>query len=475
MGRRSIRFRMTLWYATVLTAGLGLFGGLIWLSLRQRLIGEVDRDLEGRAGRFEQYFRTESAEGAAVQLRDELDEFCQALPPSSYVYLAGANGFVFRYPTAPPGVQNFRMLRRQFTSDGEGFDLEVGSPIGEVLHTLDLLRLLLLSLIPVVIAIACVGGAWLSGRALKPVRDLTAAALNISIENLSERLPVPPTGDELARLTEVWNGMLQRLESAVKTLSQFVADASHELRTPLAVIRTTAELALRRARSPEAYRESLQEIVAESERMTQLVEDLLLLARSDTGSVEMPLAPVDAREVVREVCAEMRGLAELRGIRITEPPGEGTAMISGNRPALHRLFLVLLDNALKYSPAGGDVNVTLERRDSLVSVAVEDFGPGISEADLPHIFKRFYRADLARSDVGYGLGLSLAQSIARTHGASIEVRRTEKASTIFRVEFTWRDGRPALPSLSQPAFSQPSASPATINAAHASTKGVQHT
>ena len=470
MGRRSIRFRMTLWYATVLTAGLGLFGGLIWVSLRHRLIEEIDRDLEGRASRFEQYFRTESAEGAGVQLRDELDEFCQALPPSSYVYLAGANGFVFRYPTVPPAVQNFRMLRRQFTFDGGGFDLEVGSPIGEVQHTLDLLRLLLLSLIPVVIAIACVGGAWLSGRALKPVRDLTAAALTISIENLSERLPVPPTGDELARLTEVWNSMLQRLESAVKTLSQFVADASHELRTPLTVIRTTAELALRRARSPETYRDSLQEIVGESERMTQLVEDLLLLARSDTGSVEMPLAPVDAREVVREVCSEMHGLAELRRIRITEPPGEGAAIISGNRPALHRLFLVLLDNALKYSPPGGDVNITVETRDSLVSVAIEDFGAGISKADLPHIFKRFYRADRARSDPGHGLGLSLAESIARTHSASIEVCRTESASTVFRVVFTRRDGGPPLPP-----FSQPSASPATINAAHASTKGVQHT
>ncbi len=455
MHRRSIRFRMTVWYATVLTAGLGLFGGLIWLSLRHRLIGEVDRDLEGRASRFEQYFRTESAEGAGVQLRDELDEFCQALPPSSSVYLAGANGFVFRYPTAPPAVQNFRMLRRQFTSGGEVFDLEVGSPIGEVLHTLDLLRLLLLSLIPVVVAIACVGGAWLSGRALKPVHDLTAAALTISIENLSERLPVPSTGDELARLTEVWNSMLQRLESAVKTLSQFVADASHELRTPLTVIRTTAELALRRARSPEAYRDSLQEIVAESERMTQLVEDLLLLARSDTGSVEMPLAPVDAREVVREVCTEMRELAALRRIRIAGPPDEGAAMISGNRPALHRLFLVLLDNALKYSPAGADVNITVEKRDSLVSVAMEDLGPGISEADFPHIFKRFYRADRARSDTGHGLGLSLAESIARTHGASIEVRRTESASTVFRVVFSSRDARPSSPTTIDAAQWQP--------------------
>src|SRR5207253_2893435 len=168
-----------------------------------------------------------------------------------------------------------------------------------------------------VVGIACVGGAWLSRRALKPVQDITAAALTISIENLSDRLPAPGTGDELAHLTDVLNSMLARLEDAVKTLSRLVADASHAFRTPLA------------------------------------------------------------------------------------------AMISGNRPALHRLFLVLLDNALKYSRAGGDVVVAVDRGDSQVSVTIEDFGIGISAADLPHIFERFYRANRARSDGGHGIGLSL--------------------------------------------------------------------
>jgi signal transduction histidine kinase len=471
MHRRSIRFRLTVWYAAILTAGLALFGGLIWLSLRHRLMGEVDRELEGRAGRFERYFRSESAEGVGVvQLRDELEEFCQALPPASYVYLSGANGFIFRYPgQASAAIGKFRMLQRQFTSKGEVFDLEVGAPIADVLHTLELLRLLLLGLIPVVVAIACLGGAWLSGRALKPVHDITAAALTTSIENLSERLPVPATGDELARLTEVWNTMLARLESAVKTLSQFVADASHELRTPLAVIRTSAELALRRARSPEAYRDSLREIAAEAERMTQLVEDLLVLARGDTGTVDMPLAPVDVRQLLRDVSAEARSLAELRQIRINEPAG-GVATISGNRPALHRLFLVLLDNALKYSHAGSDVNVTVDTTDAQVSVAIEDFGTGISEADLPHIFKRFYQGDRARGGGGHGLGLSLAESIARAHGAAIEVRSTEGASSVFRVVFARREAR-----LEFSPFSQSSAFAATIDAGHERTKGVQHT
>ncbi len=323
----SIRFRLTAWYAAILTAGLALFGGLIWLTLRDRLFEEVDEDLAGSASRFEQYFKAQAADPR------ELNEFCQALPPHSYIEVHGTKGFTFRFASASA---NLRILHRRFNVDGETFDLDLGASIRGVEHTLDLLRLLLLSLSPLVIAMACAGGWWLSGRALKPVKDITDAALNISIENLSKRLPVPATGDELADLTEVLNTMLARLESAVKTLSQFVADASHEFRTPLAVIRTTAELALRRARSPEAYRDSLQEIGAEAERMTVLVEDLLILARSDAGVADMPLSPLDLSEVLRDVLGEMRNLGEFR--RITIKPVLDKVMISGNRPALHRAF-----------------------------------------------------------------------------------------------------------------------------------------
>ena len=418
-----MRSRLTAWYAVILTAGLALFGGLIWLSLRQRLMEEVDEDLAGQASRFEKYFRTEVIETTSdKQLRAELNEFCQALPPHSYIDLEGPT-FAFRYTSAS---RDLRMLRRQF----ESFDLTVGTSIGSVQHTLNLVLLLLLSLIPIVIAIACAGGWWLSGRALKPVNDITAAALNISIENLSERLPVPKTGDELARLTNVLNTMLDRLESAVKTLSQFVADASHEFRTPLAVIRATAELALRRAREPDAYRDSLQEIAAEAERMTVLVEDLLILARSDTGVADMPLSPLDLQEVLQDVISEMRSLAEVRRIHIKPVLGDHNVMISGNRPALHRLFLVLLDNAVKYSPDGGDVMVTFTNN----SVEIKDFGTGISEMDLPHIFKRFYQADRSRSQGGYGLGLSLAESIVKAHGGSIRVSSTPGAGSSFLID-----------------------------------------
>lgn len=442
MRSRSIQFRLTVWYALVLSAALALFGGLLWLSLRNRLTGELDEEIAGNASRFEAYFRKESVDEGAAGLKVELEEFCQALPASSYLDLRGpgAGGFEFHYPAgARKGVKNAQELQRRFTVGQEVYTLRAGSSARSIHHTLDLLAILLFSLIPLVIGVACLGGAWLSRRALRPVDELTAAARAISIDNLGERLPVPRTGDELERLTEVWNTMLGRIDTAVQTLSQFAADASHELRTPLAVIRTSAELALRRTREPEEYRASLAEVVAEAERMTQLVEDLLFLARADAGGGAQvsPLAAIDLRDAVGDAVAEVRDLAVERDIRVGLMLPETGPIVQANRAALRRLFLVLLDNALKYSATGSRVEVRVQAN----TVAVEDTGIGISAEDLPHIFQRFYRSDKARSipekqtSGGHGLGLALAQTIAQVHGASIEVQSVEGTGSVFLVRF----------------------------------------
>ena len=447
---RSIHFRLTVWYALILAAALGLFSGLLWLSLRQRLLSEVDRGLSDRAAQFQSYVTRESAEVEPENLKDEMEEFCQALPPSDYLELRGSRGFEFHFPAsrvsaAAVVAAQTRMLRREFRIGDESLQLEIGSSLEAIDHTLDLLKILLFSLVPVVIVVACAGGAWLSRRALKPVDEITTAARTIGIGNLSLRLRTPQTGDELQRLTEVWNVMLGRLEGAVKTLSQFAADASHELRTPLAVIRTSAELALRRARTPESYRESLREISDEAERMTRLVEDLLFLARNDARESEMPMATVDVSVLLHDVAGEVGSLADVRGvgIRIT---GHGVAgepaLTHGNEAALRRLFLVLLDNAIKYSRAGSEVVVAVEQEEPRIAVTIQDFGIGISRADLPHIFKRFYQADPARADGGFGLGLSLAETIAQAHGASLDVRSEEGAGSTFEVVFrAVTDGR----------------------------------
>lgn len=446
---RSIRFRLTLWYAVVLTAGLGVFSVLLWLSLRHQLLGDLEHSVDAGATRLESYFRAESAK-PHVDLPDELEEFCQALPPESYVILRGSNGFLFQYPAAisltkvRAEQQRFYAVQRRFTLPNQSFDLDVGSPLEEVQHVLRLLTILLWSLIPLVIALATAGGAWLSGRALKPVKDVTGAALLISIENLSDRVPVPATGDEIAVLAEVLNSMLARLEAAVKMLSQFAADASHELRTPLAVIRTTAELALRRGRSLESYRDSLREVVSEAERMTGLVEELLDLARSGSQVAELPRMALDVREVLQEVCTSMHGLAQARRIRLTLSLDEVPANISGNRAALYRLFMVLLDNAIKFSSGPGLVIVQVSRDAETVAVNIQDFGTGIPAADLRRIFDRFYRSksDHIPADQGHGLGLPLAENIARAHGAFIQVKSEAGQGSIFTVRFPGREWEP---------------------------------
>ncbi len=438
MNTRSIRFRLTVWYAVILTAGLGLFSILIWITLQHQLIADLDAELEGRANRLEAYFKEEYAHATGRHLLTELKEFSQAYAPTSYVEIKGASGFAFHYPPQATPDES-RIVKRHFSWNGEEFAIEVRAPMADTDRTLALLRELLLALIPLVIALACIGGTMLSARALQPLTALTDAAQSISIENLSARVPVADTGDELARLAATLNTMLTRLEAAVTTLSQFVADASHEFRTPLAVIQTTVELALRRPRPAAEYRAALEDVAGDVQRMTHLVEDLLALARNDTGAVDMPRGPIDVRSLLGEVLAGTVALAESRQIRLIPPESEGPVWITGNRAALHRLFLVLIDNALKYSHAGGEVRALIERQDTAVSVTIRDFGVGIPAAQLPHIFERFYRGDRARATGGHGLGLALAQSIVQAHWATIEASSIEGISTDFRVEFVARE------------------------------------
>jgi signal transduction histidine kinase len=266
---------------------------------------------------------------------------------------------------------------------------------------------------------------------------MTSAARAISIDNLSSRLPVPQTGDELQRLAEAWNTMLARLEAAINKISQFAADASHELRTPLAIIHTSSELALRRTRTPEQYRESLEEIIVETEKMTELVEDLLFLARSDASSAEMPVGPLDLTKLLQGVCSEVQAIAEVRRVNLRSQSAIAPIFVKGNRPALRRLFLVLLDNAIKYSEPGGEVSVLATSGPDSREVVIKDFGVGIGPQDLPHIFERFYRSDKARThaDGGHGLGLALAESIARRHNAKITVKTSLGEGSEFRVSF----------------------------------------
>jgi signal transduction histidine kinase len=423
----SMRLRLTVWYALALAAGLLIFALGIWLSMRASLLAGMDASLADRALSLESFLKKEMTEIPLSALPEELDDFSHGLPQGTSVEIRKSSGQLFYSYQLPKDTSGYRVQGRH----GPPFEIRVYASVAPIDALLSHLRMLLLACIPVVILIASFGGYWLSRRALRPVDDITKAARTISIENLSRRLTVPQTGDELQRLSETWNGMLSHLEVAVNRLSRFTADASHELRTPLAVIRTTAELAARRARSPESYRDALNEITAEAERMTRLVEDLLFLARCDAGNAGMPLAALDLAPLVRDACAKISPLAEAKNITLSA--ALTTAPATGNEAALRRLIFALLDNAIKYSGPGGDVSVELRAAPRDLHLIVRDHGAGIPVPALPHIFDRFYQADKTHS--GYGLGLSLADSIARSHRARIEVTSVPGEGATFDVIF----------------------------------------
>jgi heavy metal sensor kinase len=285
---------------------------------------------------------------------------------------------------------------------------------------------------------AAAGGYWLSRRALSPVDALVRTAREVSGTNLNSRLQKLETGDELQRLSDTLNEMLDRIESAFLQITEFTADASHELRTPVSLIRTEAELALRRSRGEAEYKESLRHILWEAERTTALIEQLLSLARAGSGRETLRLQPVDLRQTLRSVVDGWQQVATIRNLQFSaslDVP-DFLAFVLGDETLLRRLADILLDNAFKYTSPPGSVHLSLAPKGESAVITVRDSGVGIAEGEQSKIFERFYRVDKARSRAqgGAGLGLAIAQWIVTQHRGSIEVESRSGDGATFRVE-----------------------------------------
>jgi two-component system heavy metal sensor histidine kinase CusS len=263
-------------------------------------------------------------------------------------------------------------------------------------------------------------------RALKPVDRITRTAVGIGISNLSKRIPVEKTGDEIQRLAEAWNDLLARLESSVARQQQFTSDASHDLRTSMAVILATGQLTLRHQRTEEEYREAISTMVSECDSTSHLLEDLLLLARGDVFPARIELLPVNITTIVREVSQRAASLASAKSQQVEVHVPPDPIVLLGDNKLLPRLLSILIDNAVKYTPEGGAIRIVLERQaDGSVQLRVQDTGIGIPLELLPKIFDRFYRGDSVRSrnSGGFGLGLAIAKCICEAHAAEINVRK----------------------------------------------------
>lgn len=448
-----IRVRLTLWYSLILVLALAAFGAVANFVMTHSIRRSIDAGLSQKAEGIRGIIERTAPEGLD-ELRDELSEYDQGQSGHGLLRVADASGQVIY---ASPGLETlssdeqgardgkpfsehlhgsrYRVLRETIRAGGATYDLEVSTYTQDFDSAIEGFRDVLFSLAPLVLVLASLGGYWMSRRALAPVDEIIRAARSIGISSLSERLTVPRTGDELERLGGTLNEMLGRLEASVQRIIRFTADASHELRTPVSVIRTNAEVTLRKSRTDAEYREALQQILQQSEEVSRLIEQLLDLARADSGAAALSMVRADLRDPVERASRHARVLADAKQLKTSTQLPETPLYVQGDPAALERLFLILLDNAVKFTPAGGNIDLRLYSRDGTAVVEIQDTGIGVAQEELDHIFERFYQADRSRSrgNGGSGLGLAIGRWIAQSHGGSIIAESEPGKGSTFRV------------------------------------------
>lgn len=454
----TIRFRLTALYAGLLALTLAATGVYVLYAVQDAARGTVDNELRARLSALGSLVSSPGAEGDD-SLSEIIEDGSASGSLGAWVQVSDAGGrWIYRSeamtrlnipPASREGLtpkgrahtvlvngRQIRVLSAPLSSNV----VQIAMPMNEFQEMFQELIWALGLATPVLFAMACLGGYWLSGRALSPVDRIGRTVEQISSTNLGERLAVGGSGDELDRLAQVLNQMLGRLESAFRLVTQLTADASHELRTPIAIIRTTAEVVRSTKRSAEEHEAAWDKVIIQAERMSNLIDDLLLLARADAGRFEFESGSVDLAETLRSCGAELGIVAERSGVALSIATPQN-CLISGDEAALRRLFLILLDNAIKYTGSGGQVSMCLKvMPDGKTTVEVCDSGIGIGLDYLPHIFDRFYRVstDRSRSTGGAGLGLSIAQWIAARHGGTIAVESELGVGSTFQVTFLKR-------------------------------------
>jgi len=451
----TIRARLTLLYFGVLAASFVAFFWICDFGFRRSIETTVN-DASRSNLEIVQRVLTISESRGIPKVQKELNELSELWANGAIFEVSVADGsWIFRSPRfllpqsplpTPPseGIsflttnlasQQYRIAQKSILRGSTLFRISAAVPTEPFDQALDHFRLIEKRFLPLLVVLASLLGYWLSGRALAPVNQIIQSAEQIGVQNLSQRLEVPAATDELQRLTVTLNAMLERIESSVKRIRQFTANASHDLRTPLALIRTHAELALRRTRTETEYRDSLERILRASEETTQLIESLLTLARADAGAAHLHFRELDLTPLLLKAAQQASVLAISKGLNFSSRPSEETMLVRADATAVESLLLAVLDNAVKYTPAGGFVQLRSFVHFGEAVIEVEDTGIGIGAEDLPRIFDRFYRADQARSREvpGSGLGLSIARWIAETHKGRIEVERDRATGSLFRI------------------------------------------
>ncbi len=481
---RSLRTTLSLWYLGMLMVTLCLFGGVLYTTVSTTLARDIDDVLasqaDGDADALFAFWRAgrdatptmRGGTGAAASSIDqdiaaghlptlvarwatETGEWQEARPVrllSQKGTILGASASFVRlgipfvatsieaarhgrtiYETFDRPERRVRVITRPIIEAGHVLYLvQVAASLRQADASLYHLRLWLLWLIPVTLVVTSAVGHFLATVALRPVGRLIQAVRQIRAEDLQERIEVPRTGDELEQLAVTFNEMLARLERAFRRLRQFSAAASHELRTPLTIMRGELEVALRQPRSDEEYHRVLTTQLQALEELSAIVEQLLTLARSETGRGAVDWQPVDLEVLVRRIGERWRTIAEGKGMTL-ELTAPASVWVRGEGRLLERLVANLLENAFKHTPAGGAVTLEIVLRETRAGLIVRDTGPGIPAEVLPTLFDQFFSRRRDPGVLSFGLGLGLCRWIAEAHQGRIEVSSTPGAGAVFTV------------------------------------------
>ena len=457
---RGLRFRLAVSYVIFFTFLLVLLGIVFRQTLSSTFESEMESVLDEEWGAVKGYLRTGATGPDWFYDRHDPDESFTVERLRRIYLLADTQGHVLQrseiydslgldspaeiqatlksgHPATrirpdPKGVRYMIRSGLMIDERGNKYYLAIGRAIDQNDKVLYDFTRNYFSVVPLVIVLSGLLGWFLAGRALDPVNSVAEAAQRITHSSLDLQIPMRHADDELDRLIEAFNHMMARLNLSFEQIRQFSTDVSHELRTPLTVVRGQLEVALFTAQTVEQYREAMADALEGVERLSNIVRALLMLSQAESGQLVLQKSDLDFAEIVRDLVDEHQIPAEAQGVRLTaELPA--TCHINADRTQIERLVSNLLGNAIKYTPAGGQVKVSLASEFDQVKLAVEDTGVGISPDHLPHIFDRFYRVPSADPDKGLGLGLSFVAWIVKAHGGSIDVESKPGNGTRFVV------------------------------------------
>jgi two-component system, OmpR family, sensor kinase len=430
---RSFRAQLTALYLAFFSLLFLLFSLFLYSELSQSLIARLDDTLASEADTAAGLFPDELQEMKGDALAAAREVVGEMKVHDHFLAIREGSRVLAANPQAAPDPRD-RTATRTVQAAGHTYQIEVAASLDAIHAELAVVRRAIFIALPLILALAGLGGYGLATRSLRPLGLMAQQAHRITGSNLETRIEIDNAAEELAVLVTSFNELLSRLDQSFATMRRFVADASHELRTPISVIRGEADVALSQERTPAEYRESLAVTLDEARRLSRLVDDLLNLARADAGHVVLQTHDFYLNELLAECCRSVQGLANTRGLTLECHAGHDL-QFTGDEQLLRRLVINLLDNAIRYTPSGGKVTAVLEAAETGVQLRVSDTGIGIAPADAARVFERFYRAGEARNrqDGGFGLGLAIVRWIAESHRGTVECASNPGHGSAFTV------------------------------------------